>query len=92
MNSLLHLAKVPVKPLLSKENSGQSSSGIPLWFVRSGNVNGGNINNSGSNGNYWSSTVASETNARNLNFNGSNINPANSNNRNNGFSVRCLAR
>ena len=64
----------------------------PLWFVRSGYVNGGNIDNSGSYGNYWSSTVASETNARYLYFYGSDISPAYSYGRSLGFSVRCLAR
>ena len=72
-------------------DSGQSSSVGPLWFVRSGNVNSGSLNNSANNGNYWSSAVDSTSNAFNLNFNSGNVNPANNNNRNNGFSVRCVA-
>ncbi|MBR2658782.1 hypothetical protein IKD57_02715 [Candidatus Saccharibacteria bacterium] len=50
------------------------------------------MNNAGYNGNYWSSTVQSDTNARNLNFNSGGSNTQNNNNRNNGFSLRCLAR
>ncbi|MBR3386387.1 hypothetical protein IKG68_02355 [Candidatus Saccharibacteria bacterium] len=64
----------------------------PLYFVRSGNVNGGTLNNAGTNSNVWSSTISAASNGRNLNFNGTGINPANSNNRLNGFAVRCLAR
>ena len=83
-------AKVPLTPIYFKELIGQSSSGIPSWFARFGNVNGSSLNNLGSNGNYWSSTVNNANNAYNLNFNGSNIWPSNNNNRNNGFSVRCM--
>ncbi|MBR0467367.1 hypothetical protein IJJ53_00405 [Candidatus Saccharibacteria bacterium] len=64
----------------------------PLWFVRSGNVNNGSLNNPGSEANYWSSTVNNSNNAYNLNFTATGVNPANNNNRNNGRSVRCVAR
>ncbi|MBQ3445371.1 hypothetical protein IJG29_01410 [Candidatus Saccharibacteria bacterium] len=60
--------------------------------MRAGNVNSGTLNNSGNNGNYWSSTVYSADNAYRLNINSSEFNPSNNNNRNNGNSVRCVAR
>ena len=57
-----------------------------------GNWNG-NSNNVGSNSNYWSSVVRNSNNAYDLNFDvNGNLNPQNNNNRNNGFSVRCVAR
>ena len=61
-------------------------------FLYSGNVNGSSVNNRGSNGNYWSKSANNSNNAYNLNFNSSNVNPSNNNNKNNGFSVRCLAQ
>ena len=64
----------------------------PLWFVRSGFVDNGSLVNSGFEALYWSSTVNSSNNAYNLNFTATNVNPANNNNRNNGRSVRCVAR
>ena len=78
-------------PIFLTGNLGQSSSVGLLWLVRSGNVNSGSLNNSANNGNYWSSAADSGSNALNLNFNSGSINPANSNNKNNGFSVRCVA-
>ena len=63
-----------------------------LFFPCSGNGNGTSWNNRGSNGNYWSASLNSATNGRNLNFNSGGVNPQNNNNRNNGFSVRCIAR
>ena len=57
-----------------------------------GNWNG-NSNDVASNGNYWSSTVNDDNNAFNFNFDvDGNVNPDNNDNRNNGFSVRCVAR
>ncbi|MBR3180833.1 hypothetical protein IKF63_02015 [Candidatus Saccharibacteria bacterium] len=60
-------------------------------FSRFGNVNGSNMNNVGVNGNWWSSTASSASNGYNLNMNGTELYPANSNNRQNGFSLRCVA-
>ena len=68
------------------------ANGYPLWLVRAGYVSYGTLNNSGNNGNYWSSTVYSADNAYRLNINSSEFNPSNNNNRNNGNSVRCVAR
>ncbi len=63
-----------------------------VYFVYGGNWNGSS-NNVGSNGNYWSSVVKSSNNAYQLNFNvNGNLNPQNNNNRNNGYSLRCVAR
>lgn len=62
------------------------------FFARSGNVNDSTLYNFGTNGNYWSSTVNSDSNAYNLNYNSGELYPANRNNRNNGRSVRCIAR
>ena len=66
--------------------------GDPLYFSRSGVVNGSTLYNSSTNGNYWSGTVNSSSNGYNLNFNSGSVYPANRNNRNNGRSVRCVAR
>ena len=65
---------------------------LRLYFVYGGNWNGSS-NNVGSNGNYWSSVVNDDNNAYDLNFNkDGNLNPQNNDNRNNGNSVRCVAR
>lgn len=65
---------------------------LRLYFTYGGNWNG-NSNNVGSNGNYWSSVVNDSNNAYNLNFNvDDNLDPQNNDNRNNGNSVRCVAR
>ena len=60
-------------------------------FALAGNFNDSTPVNQGSNGNYWSSTRNNGNNMYNLNLNTSNVNPANTNNRNNGFSIRCVA-
>ncbi|MBR3253698.1 hypothetical protein IKF86_00410 [Candidatus Saccharibacteria bacterium] len=62
------------------------------YFVRSGNVNGSTLYNFTGNANYWSSTAVSASQAYNLNFNSGGVWPANRNNRNNGRSLRCVAR
>ena len=64
----------------------------PYYFVRSGNVNGSTLYNFTGNANYWSSTAVSASQAYNLNFNSGGVWPANRNNRNNGRSLRCVAR
>ncbi|MBR2803330.1 hypothetical protein IKE19_02040 [Candidatus Saccharibacteria bacterium] len=61
-------------------------------FARSGNVNDSTLYNFTNNANYWSSSTVSSSNAYNLNYNSSELYPANQNNRNNGFSLRCVAR
>jgi hypothetical protein len=51
------------------------------------------LNNVGNDGNFWSPVVNNEINARNANFNvDGNANPSNNDNRNNGNSIRCVAR
>lgn len=78
-------------------NGGSTSSDAnliisPLWFVRSGYVNG-TLNSYGTSGFYWSSTVNNSNVAYSLSFSSSSVNPAYSGSgRDNGFSVRCLAR
>ena len=65
---------------------------LRLYFPYSGNWYG-NFENVGGNGNYWSPVVNNENNSFELNFEVDNgINPQNNNNRNNGNSVRCVAR
>ena len=64
----------------------------PLYFVRSGNVDGGSLNSAGSDGYYWSSTVGSDTYARGLGFGSTNVYPQYNDYRYYGFSVRCVAR
>ncbi|MDO5451793.1 MAG: FISUMP domain-containing protein, partial [Candidatus Saccharibacteria bacterium] len=64
----------------------------PLFFARGGTVNGSSVNSSGNYGYYWSSTVPDSGYAYNLYFRATSVTPMNGNGRNNGFSVRCLAR
>ena len=66
--------------------------GDPLYFVRSGYVNGTTLYYSSYNGYYWSSTVQSSTNGYYLRFSSGGLSPASQNTRNGGFSVRCVAR
>ncbi len=63
----------------------------PLYFTRSGFIDGWQLVIPGSAGYYWSNTINSSTNAYDLGF-GSNIYPARSDFRNLGWSIRCLAR
>ena len=78
-------------------NGGSTSSDAnliisPLWFVRSGYVNGA-LNSYGTSGFYWSSTVNGSNVAYSLSFSSSSVNPAYGySGKDNGFSVRCLAR
>ena len=64
----------------------------PLYFLRSGGVNGGTLYYAGVSSRVWSGSISATSNGYNLNFNSTGINPANSNNRYNGFGVRCVAR
>ena len=64
----------------------------PLYFVRSGYVNGSYLDGSGSNGLYWSSTVNNSIYAYYLSFNSTGVWPAGNLYRNYGRSVRCMAR
>ena len=66
----------------------------PMYFVRSGYVNGGTLSNAASNGYYWSSTVYNANNARYLYFYNSDVLPADYGNysRSLGWPVRCIAR
>ena len=51
------------------------------------------MNNVGNNGNFWSPVVYDSSNAYNANLNtNGNVNPSNNDNRDNGLSVRCVAR
>ena len=64
----------------------------PLYFVRSGNVNGGTLNYAGRYSNAWSSTIGSSINGYYLYLLSTNIYPARNSYRFHGFAVRCLAR
>ncbi len=64
----------------------------PLWFVRSGYIDGGTLSVPGVRGYYWSSTVSSSTYAYYLVFNNIDIYPAGNYYRFYGWSVRCIAR
>ncbi|MBR2840025.1 hypothetical protein IKE82_01690 [Candidatus Saccharibacteria bacterium] len=67
--------------------------GDPLYFARSGSVNGTTLYNSANYGGYWSSTVTpTATYGYYLSFYSGGIWPANQNYRTNGFSLRCVAR
>ena len=66
---------------------------LRLYFPLSGNYWNGSVNNVGNNGNYWSSVVNNSNNAYNPNYNSDgDVYPDDNNNRNNGNSVRCVAR
>ena len=64
----------------------------PLYFVRSGNVDGGTLHGAGADGFVWSSTINSASHGYNLAFNSTGIYPITSNSRLRGFPVRCLLR
>ncbi len=64
----------------------------PLYFIRSGRLDGTTLYNFGTNGYYWSSTVNSPSLAYYLGFNSTVLSPANRYYRSNGWSVRCLSR
>ena len=64
----------------------------PLYFVRSGLVDGGTLRDAGVGSHTWSSTISSSTTGYDLRFNSADINPASNANRLYGFSVRCLLR
>ena len=64
----------------------------PYYFVRSGDVDGSTPYSFTGRAYYWSSTAVSASQAYNLNFNSGGVWPANRNNRNNGRSLRCVAR
>ena len=66
-------------------------NGDPLYFVRSGYVNGSSLNNRSSNGYYWSSAVYSSYYGYGLYFGSSSVGPHYGLNRHYGFSVRCVA-
>ncbi len=67
-------------------------NGDPLYFVRSGLVNGTTLFHSSAFGYYWSSTVQSSSNGYDLGFGFRSVNPASRDSRSNGISVRCIAR
>ena len=64
----------------------------PLYFIRSGYLNGTTLYYFGGDGIYWSSTVYSSSLAYNLGFYSTGLDPAGRNSRSNGRSVRCLSR
>ena len=84
---------------LLKESGYSVSSGTsgniqsdPLYFVYGG-LWYGSSSGVGSRGYYWSSVVNDSNNAYDLNFDANgNLNPQNNDNRDNGNSVRCVAR
>ncbi|MBQ3445789.1 hypothetical protein IJG29_03670, partial [Candidatus Saccharibacteria bacterium] len=63
----------------------------PLYFVRSGRMNGGTLNHAGANSDAWSSTIRSSTNGYQSIFDSADIDPAHDNHRFYGFPIRCLA-
>ena len=64
----------------------------PLYFSPVGYVVFGSLFYAGSSGNYWSYTATTNTNAYYLNFISGNVYPSSNTTRDNGRSVRCLAR
>ena len=66
--------------------------GDPLYFSRSGVVNGSALYNSSTSGLYWSGTVNSSSLGYSLYFYSGSVAPARRNDRNYGRSVRCVAR
>ena len=66
--------------------------GLPYAFGRFGYVSATRFYHLAGYGRYWSGSTVSSANSFNLNYNGSELYPANQNNRNNGRSVRCVAR
>lgn len=71
----------------------------PLWFVRGGNVHNGyyDLNDEGYGGYYWSSMVYNSSGyttnqAHDLVFHSSSVDQENPHPKNNGLSVRCVAR
>ena len=83
---------------VTSNSGGYATNGLnimrstPLFFVRSGYVNGGSLSNRASHGDYWSSQAYSSTLAYYLDFDSSDIYSANGGGRYYGFSVRCVAR
>ena len=65
--------------------------GDPLYFVRSGIVDGSSLSSMASVGLYWSSAVSSSNFGFNLGFDSGSVDPQNGNDRYFGFSVRCVA-
>lgn len=63
----------------------------PNYFVLSGYY-GSSVGRQGSSGYWWSSTAGSSSNVYNLYLNTTRVYPQDSNYKNNGFSVRCMAR
>ena len=64
----------------------------PLYFIRSGYLDGITIRNFGNSGGYWSSTIYSSTNAYYLGFHSGALYPALHGDRDFGRSLRCLSR
>ena len=64
----------------------------PLYFIRSGFLDGTTLYNLGGSGYYWSSTVNSSTLAYSLSFYSGGLYPASRNYRSGGRSLRCLSR
>ena len=73
-------------------SSVNSVGAAPLYFARSGSINGGSLYNSGSYGYYWSSTINDIQYAHNFYFGSSLIRPQGDGNRGIGRSIRCLTR
>ncbi len=66
--------------------------GDALYFSRSGFVSSSTLYNSSAYGYYWSGTVNSDSSGYDLNFNSGSVYPAYRYYRNDGRSVRCVAR
>ena len=76
----------------SKTDTAVGLMAAPLYFMRSGDVNGTALNAFGNYGYYWSSTVNNYTNAYDSYFTSSNVVLNAGGQRSRGFSVRCIAR
>ena len=64
----------------------------PLYFIRSGRLDGTTLYDFGGDGVYWSSTVYSSTGAYRLYFHSGALYPAGRDYRSYGWSLRCLSR
>ena len=78
--------------LYNNYNSSSAIRSSPVNLTLSGDVYSSSRYNQGSGGRYWSSTVHSSYGAYTLYLYTSNVDPAGNSGKDNGFSVRCVAR
>ena len=88
----------PLTGAAQGQNVGFATNGFniarsdPLYFVRSGYVNGGTLNNRGAYGRSWSSTISAQYGGYSLGLGATTMFPALSTYMYNGFPVSCVAR